>query len=137
MVDREVSTIAFYDEDMRILMQDRREISKFGEEWGFFGGSLEEGENPRTALKREIVEELEFNLEDFEFMKSYLDKIPIGNGLLCLEHVHLAKFPGFKALNQKEGSDMKLFTITEAKKLKTVPIYRQVLDDIEKFLANK
>ena len=55
---RRVSTIFFYDKEVRILFQDRRDISKFGEEWGFFGGSIEGEETPRQAVIREIREEL-------------------------------------------------------------------------------
>ena len=35
-----ITTIVFYNEDKKILFQDRRDRSKYGEEWGFFGGLL-------------------------------------------------------------------------------------------------
>ena len=46
MFKRRVAVIIFYDEKKRILLQDRRGISKFGEEWAIFGGSAEEDETP-------------------------------------------------------------------------------------------
>lgn len=57
MFKRRVAVIIFYDEKKRILLQDRREISKRGEEWGFFGGGIEKDETPEEALVREIKED--------------------------------------------------------------------------------
>jgi len=54
----EKAVIAFYDNQKRILLQDRRGISKEGEIWGFFGGGIEKGETPEQALERGIEEGL-------------------------------------------------------------------------------
>jgi 8-oxo-dGTP pyrophosphatase MutT (NUDIX family) len=54
-----------YTPDGRYLMQlrdDEPNVSMRGY-WGLFGGSLEEGEDPRTALARELHEELRMNIE--------------------------------------------------------------------------
>ena len=59
MKQRNLSTIIFFEHDGRILLQDRRSITKFGEEWGPFGGSIETGETPDQAIRREVKEELE------------------------------------------------------------------------------
>ncbi|MCX6723347.1 MAG: NUDIX domain-containing protein [Candidatus Staskawiczbacteria bacterium] len=39
--------------------------------FGLFGGHAEEGENPEQTLKREIKEELDFDLEKFEYFRKY------------------------------------------------------------------
>ena len=72
---RKVSTIIFYD-DKKILIQDRRKISKWGEEYGFFGGKIEEGETPEEALKREMKEELNLNIENYALFKHKKRLIP-------------------------------------------------------------
>jgi len=54
-----------YTPDGRYLMQlrdDEPDVSMRGY-WGLFGGSLEEGEDPRTALARELREELCMEIE--------------------------------------------------------------------------
>ncbi len=76
MANREVATVVFYDRQNRILLQGRRNISKFGEEWGFFGGSVEVGESPRETVIREVREELEYKMDNPEFFKSYNTKLP-------------------------------------------------------------
>jgi 8-oxo-dGTP diphosphatase len=60
MKTRNVALIIFYDKDKRILLQDRRGISKLGAEWGFFGGEIENDETPEQAVVRETKEELCF-----------------------------------------------------------------------------
>jgi mutator protein MutT len=54
---KDVALIFFYKDD-KILVQDRRNMSKFGEEWGFFGGRIEAGETPEQSVVRETKEEL-------------------------------------------------------------------------------
>ncbi len=131
MYDRQVSTIVFYDRNYRILLQNRKGISKFGEEWGFFGGSIEDEESPAEALMREVMEELEYKITNFKFFKSYSAILP-GN-IRAIEYVHIAKFPGFNVLNQKEGDSCELFDIKKAKKLRLLPAYYQMLDDLDEF----
>jgi len=61
---RRVALIVFYDDEKRILLQYRKGInSKFCEEWGYFGGGIENGETPEQAVIRETKEELDFDLE--------------------------------------------------------------------------
>jgi 8-oxo-dGTP pyrophosphatase MutT (NUDIX family) len=38
---------------------------------GTFGGQIEQGEKPEQAIVREIREELEYDLEDFEYRGNY------------------------------------------------------------------
>lgn len=57
----------------RILLQDRKHISKYGEEWSFFGGDIEAGETPYEALIREICEELGVDISGWEMQ--YLGEI--------------------------------------------------------------
>ena len=49
---RNVAAIIFYDKDNKILLQDRRGISKLGSDWGFFGGEIEKVK----LLKRQLLE---------------------------------------------------------------------------------
>jgi mutator protein MutT len=135
MVEREVATVAFYDEEKKVLLQDRKSISKFGEEWGFFGGSLEEGETPTEAVIREIQEELGYELQTFEMFKHYQGTTP--TGISFIEHVYLAPFPGFNKLTQTEGDNMELFTIEKAKTLKILPTYQDILQDLQEHFMTK
>ena len=50
----------------KLLLQDRKGISKYWEEWSFFGWWLDEWESSREALLREIKEELEFDISNWD-----------------------------------------------------------------------
>ncbi len=118
MKERKVSLIFFYDEKKRILLQDRKFISKHGEEWGFFGGGIKEGETPAEAIVREVKEELDFDLKEFTQI-TYFKNIAEDLGRVFHTHIFFAPLKdNLKEFKQQEGKNMNLFTIKEAMKLK-------------------
>ncbi len=132
MFKRRVAVIIFYDEKKRILLQDRREISKRGEEWGFFGGGIKKDETPEEALVREIKEELDYQLDNYYFLKEVHYVTPKFNITL---YAFIAPLKDkLKKFNQKEGKKMKLYTLDQAKKLKMVPTDYPILDALKEVL---
>ncbi|MGV8142592.1 MAG: NUDIX domain-containing protein [Candidatus Pacearchaeota archaeon] len=69
---KQASVILFYDKAGRMLLQDRKKISKFGEEYGFFGGSGEGNEDAQETLKRELMEELELDIQNARLFESHI-----------------------------------------------------------------
>jgi len=129
MKTRNVAIIIFYDNKKRILLQDRRGISKLSEEYGFFGGEIEEGETPEQAVVRETKEELNFDLKEYKYVGEYGYEIKESlkkkfanfdfDAILCKVFIaplknNLSKF------RLKEGKKMQLFSLNEAEKLKMV-----------------
>ncbi len=127
---RHVATVAFLHRDSRtILLQARTRISKFGEHWGFFGGSMQDGESPEAAVRREIQEELTWTLGTLRHFRSYSAELP--NGVSAVEEVFVSAFPGFPALCQREGDGMALFTPEQAGQLRVLPVYQTILVDLD------
>jgi 8-oxo-dGTP pyrophosphatase MutT (NUDIX family) len=65
----------------RYVMQLRDDIPNiwYPGHWGLFGGAVEEGEDELVALRRELSEELELELERAEpFVRFDFDLTPIG-----------------------------------------------------------
>ncbi len=58
-----IVTAALIIEDGKILVTQRKEGSSHGLLWEFPGGKVEEGEDSRGALKRELKEELDVEAE--------------------------------------------------------------------------
>ncbi len=64
--------------DGRYLMQlrDPKPGILLPDHWSFFGGSIDPGEDPATALRRELVEELEFTATRVEFLTEFEVDLP-------------------------------------------------------------
>lgn len=60
---RNHSLIVLYTEQWKILFQDRRDMSKDGEEYGFFWWWVDDGESFEEACIRETKEELNIDLK--------------------------------------------------------------------------
>ena len=67
--------IAILPRDGQFLMQLRDNISTilYPGLWGFFGGHIELGETPEVAVKREIMEEIGYELNEPKFFAHYSD----------------------------------------------------------------
>jgi len=128
---RRVAIILFYDGEGNVLMQDRRDISKWGEEFGFFGGGIEGEETPEQALKREIKEELGFDITDFNFFKRYWHESP-ENNIAGEKFVFLAPMPDLKLIDVKEGKSF-ITNFTNALNLKLVPKDDEILREIVEY----
>lgn len=129
MVERDASTIIFIDEINRILLENRRVNSKFGEEYAFFGGAIEKGETAEEALVREIREELGYSLTGYNLFRKYYVETPDISGT---EYIHLAKFPGFSLVKSQEGKGMMLYPLELARNLKLLPWHYEALNELEK-----
>lgn len=128
---KKVSIVLFYDNHGNILIQDRREMSKWGEEYGFFGGSVEEGESHKQALKRELREELELDKVDLELFKTYTHDNPILKTKIE-RAVYLAKGIPTKIVCH-EGKPIKM-KFSDTLNLKMFPGYDILLKEIHTFL---
>ena len=136
MKKSEKAVIAFYDDQGRILLQDRYDITETRAR-GYFGGGIELGETPERALTREIQEELGFNLEEFEFLNNHKVILPDGKSY---NKIWLFIGPlknNLQKMEQREGRSMKLFSLNEARKLIMYKTDIDILKSIEEYIAKK
>lgn len=126
----------FYDSKHRLLLEDRRRISKHGEHWSFFGGHVEKGETIKQALLREIKEELSHHLVNYTFFRKYdfyVNSKKFGR-VNMIYHMYIAKMPDLSKLKPHKGAGMKLFSIKQAMKLRTTQIDKKIFRDVERLL---
>lgn len=128
----QVTAIVFFTRDRKLLLQDRRGYSTFGEEWSFFGGHVEPGESPDEAVVRETKEELDYNLEHHTYFGHMLHKHEDDH--VAEVHYYIKEIEHLDDFTVKEGATMKLFTIDEAKKLKMLPGFLDALKMLEENL---
>jgi 8-oxo-dGTP pyrophosphatase MutT (NUDIX family) len=67
---RNVAVVVFTD-GKDIVVQERGKHSKTGEQFGFWGGGVEEGEEKESAIKRELLEEIGFIPEKLDYWGEY------------------------------------------------------------------
>jgi len=68
MAVRDVSLFILYTSSGHILLQHRTDDAfRLPGYWAFFGGGIEQGENPTEALRREIREELSYEVQGPKF----------------------------------------------------------------------
>jgi 8-oxo-dGTP pyrophosphatase MutT (NUDIX family) len=113
------ASCVFFTRDKRILLQDREGISKFGEEWSFFGGKVEPGEPIEEAVVREIKEELNHELEHHTYIGHLTHRDPDGGKAEV--HYFIKEIEHLNDFTVLEGGGMRLFTLDEAKALNMMP----------------
>ena len=101
--------MAIIYQDGKYLMQLRDNIPNilYPGVWAFFGGHLEPGEEPEEGLKRELIEEINYPVE--QLTKFRCD---VGGGYIR----HLYSCPlvvSLEKLELKEGWDLNLLTSSE------------------------
>lgn len=70
---KKIAAIIFENDNREILLylRDNKPGIPFPMHWDLIGGHIEEGETPGEALVREVKEELNIELEEYEFFKKY------------------------------------------------------------------
>ncbi len=68
-------TMAIIHQDGKYLMQLRDDFPHilYPGVWGLFGGHLEPGEKPEAGLKRELIEEINYHVEQLTTFNCYAD----------------------------------------------------------------
>jgi 8-oxo-dGTP diphosphatase len=84
---------AVIERDGKILIGQRQRTARHAFKWEFPGGKVEPGEDERTALKRELREELGIDAEIGEEMDRYEVQYKDGPRTLLI-FLHVTKFQG-------------------------------------------
>jgi len=120
----ESSLIILFDKNKKILLQHRdKNAERHPNIWGFFGGKIEENESPLEAVKRECMEELNYELENPRLV---LTKTSDERKRYCFIEEYNPK----KKLTLKEGDAMQWFKMEDVKKIKTIPLVMEVCEEI-------
>ena len=100
-------------EDGRYIMQlrDAKEDIFYPGHWGCFGGAVEAGEDPAEALRRELREEIELDMQAaIRFTQFDFDFSALGHGKVYRVYYEVrVPDPAFRRFVLHEGADMKAF----------------------------
>jgi mutator protein MutT len=132
----------FYDKDLNIIVQKRGTIAKMGEKYAFWGGRIEEGETPEQAVKRELIEELNYRPPELEYWGDYsyvVHQKGIYDGYKLNFYVFISPItPKVESLKVLEGEGIVKIPIQEAIEergfLKGVPGF---MPELKKYLQKR
>ncbi len=114
---------AIKSKEGKVLIVKRPLHKKHGGLWEFPGGKLEKGETPEEALKRELKEELNLEINSAKF----LGKVIHDYGEFEIE-LFLFEVDGFKGQPElKEAIDMKWIFPEEATQFELCPADKKLL----------
>ena len=104
-------------EDGRYIMQlrDAKEEIFYPGHWGCFGGAVEQGEEPAAALRRELREELELEVEGASrFTRFDFDFGALGQGVMYRVYYQVVvPERAFRACVLREGAELKALAVTD------------------------
>lgn len=109
-----ISVIILYNKEGKMLLEHRSKTrKKYPDYWAFFGGHTEEGETPEETVRREVKEELNYDLSNAVFL--YVRPLENGNEM----HVHVGLYDESQSitLDPRESQGYGWFTLEEVKKL--------------------
>jgi len=133
MAVRDVSVLILYTLTGHILLQHRTDDAvRLPGYWAFFGGGIEQGENPTEALKREILEELSHLVQNPKFLlaQTFSEE---GNDYDNTKYVFVEEYQG-QSLQLGEGQAMGWFLPHETHALKMVGHDRFVVQQVRDYL---
>ena len=124
---KKTAGIVLYNNKGEFLLQLRSNDSKIPNpnKWSIFGGGMEEGETPEEAIKRELKEEIGFDLKEFKFYKVLdwdLFRDYTFEGKIDIPISQIRK-------QLTEGQDAKFFTKEEILKTKLAFRYNEFFEE--------
>jgi len=103
-MEKNLAEIILIDSKNRILLQHRTsDAPTYPNQFCIFGGKIEEGEDAKTAVKRECFEELEYNLENPKLILNMICESKYGKRN---KYIFMEKYNPIKKLILHEGQNM-------------------------------
>lgn len=117
----------------QILVARRKSDKKLGGFWEFPGGKLESGEDLSGALKREIQEELQLNIQNEKLLLAKPFSYPHGQVLILF---YRCDWQSGEAV-LVDHDEIKWCAASDLRSLKLLPANEELVLALEKSLSNK
>ena len=128
VVERDVVVAILIKSNSLLLQKKTIDYPLFpGGYWALFGGEVESGEKPEETLKRELKEEINFELNKFVLfdVKDYEVKNKQGK-----KYIFVVEFDKeLKDISLGEGAGFAFFEFSELDSLRIIPVSYQSIKD--------
>ena len=124
----QVATALLFDRNNKLLIylrDDKPEIS-FPNHWDLFGGHVEANETPEQALVRELKEELNINVVNFEFYNAFESFTEAKPNTKFVFVVHIKE--AAEELTLYEGQYLKGIDLSERSNYKFANMLAEILE---------
>ena len=130
---KRIAKVILYKKDEVLLqLRDDKPDIPFPNYWSLFGGLIDEGETPEEALKREVKEEIRYNLKDFKQVHKGIRK---EGDIEVEDNVFAAEIDcDISELKLTEGQALNFFPVKDLDKIKVMPKWKEL---ILKFFSGK
>ncbi len=124
-----VATALLFDGNNKLLiyLRDDKPGISFPGYWDLFGGRVEPGETPEQALVRELKEELNIDVEQFELYKTFYSPTEANPNTKFVYVVHIKEAAANLILY--EGQYLKGIGLAERHQYQFANILATILDD--------
>ncbi len=115
---KEVSAVVFINgkNEILIYLRDKKNSIPYPNKWSILGGHIEEGEEPIDALKREVKEEIGYDIGQSIYLDHFNDGV--GNKV----YVYKSRInKEIRELNLTEGQKLGYFSFEDLMKLNLIP----------------
>ena len=135
-----VGILPYVENKVLLQLRDYKNDILYPGHWGFFGGSIEDGENPKDAAWRELSEEIGYKAKTVH--KLATERHPTVDGVI-MHSFFCSLEASLGDLALTEGFDFGLFTLEEIKSgrlysgkiKKKEPVIPYVVDRIGSFFS--
>ena len=122
-----------YNKEGKVLLQHRTDDApRQPGFWSAFGGGIEAGETPEEALRRELEEELEYEVRNPQLLAVEAFTDALGTGYNYVE-----AYDETQIVVLHEGQGYGWFTFAETRELPMSPYRRKMLQKLEAYLAGR
>jgi 8-oxo-dGTP diphosphatase len=125
-----IAAIILENEKKEILLylRDNKPGIPFPNYWDLIGGHVEDGETPEEALIREVKEELNIDLEEYDFYKKYV--CLEGDAYQNIKYIYTGKINiPIEEITLLEGERPQFFSRAEIPDVKFANILKTILMD--------
>ena len=125
---RKGTSIIFVNDKKQVLLllRDDKPDIPYPNMWDIPGGHVDDGETPEQCIVREMKEEMDLNLEEFQLLSvmEFIDRI---------EYTFWKKANlDIQSINLHEGQKLKWFTESEARNTELAYGFNEIIDDFFK-----
>jgi 8-oxo-dGTP diphosphatase len=111
-----------------LYLRDNKPTIPFPDHWDLIGGHVEEGETPEEALVREVKEELDIDLKQYEFYKIY--ECLTGDAYENIKYIYSGKINiPIEEITLLEGVRPRYFSRAEIPEVKFANILKTIVLD--------